>query len=108
MPQGATGSNNIEEDPLFLDPANLDFRLAETSPCIDTAIALFVLNGDTLVNLNPNQYSGSAPDMGAFEYIIPFASFDSDSQGWGFYDYPDISYGGILLPCRQGTFPGRR
>ena len=71
MPQGATGSNNIEEDPLFLDPANFDFRLAETSPCIDTAIALFVLNGDTLVNLNPNQYSGSAPDMGAFEYERP-------------------------------------
>jgi hypothetical protein len=71
MPQGATGNNNIEEDPQFLDPANLDFRLAEISPCIDTAIALFVLNGDTLVNLNPSQYYGSAPDMGAFEYEGP-------------------------------------
>jgi len=71
MPQGATGSNNMEEDPQFLDPFNLDFHLVETSPCIDTAIALFVLGGDTLVNLNPNQYYGSAPDMGAFEYERP-------------------------------------
>lgn len=32
---GFTGEGNINEDPLFLDPQNDDFRLSAGSPCID-------------------------------------------------------------------------
>ncbi len=68
MPDGGTGSDNIDEDPSFVDADNLDFRLAEDSPCIDAGTEFFVLSGDTLVNLSPDQYFGDAPDMGRFEF----------------------------------------
>ena len=68
FPAGATGSNNIDEDPLFADAGNGDFQLTENSPCRDTATAYIVLGGETLVDLSPDQYCGSAPDMGAYEY----------------------------------------
>jgi predicted outer membrane repeat protein len=68
MPSGATGTNNFYEDPMFVDPGNLDFNLLSGSSCIDTGIAFFVLNGDTLVDMSPDQYFGPAPDVGAFEF----------------------------------------
>ncbi len=68
MPSGATGSNNIDENPRFADASNLDFELLEDSPCIDAGTAYFALGGEVLIDLSPDQYHGSAPDMGAFEY----------------------------------------
>jgi hypothetical protein len=56
MPDGASGSNNIDEDPLFADASNLDFHLTETSPCI---------NAGTDIGL---EYFGEAPDVGCFEW----------------------------------------
>ena len=56
MPSGASGSNNIDENPLFADASNLDFHLTETSPCI---------NAGTDIGL---EYFGEAPDMGCYEW----------------------------------------
>jgi len=56
MPGGATGTNNINENPQFVDSGNLDFRLMETSPCIDAGIDVGL------------EYLGEAPDMGCYEY----------------------------------------
>ena len=56
MPSGASGSNNIDENPLFADVSNLDFHLTETSPCI---------NAGTDIGL---EYFGEAPDMGCYEW----------------------------------------
>ncbi len=61
-------NGNIDTDPLFVDPDNGDFNLQEGSPCIDAGTPFFVWEGDTLVNMSPDEYLGSAPDMGAFEY----------------------------------------
>lgn len=58
---------NFDHDPFFMDPENGDFHLALGSRCIDAGAAFFVWDVDTLVNLSPNDYVGSAPDMGAFE-----------------------------------------
>ncbi len=66
-----SGANNLNTNPLFVDPINRDFHLSATSPCIDAGTAFFTLGNDTLVNLDSSQYAGSAPDMGAFEYGMP-------------------------------------
>ena len=52
---------------MFDDQTNDDYHLAEGSPCIDAGISLFVWQGDTIVDLVPDDYNGNAPDMGAFE-----------------------------------------
>jgi hypothetical protein len=57
MPGGATGNNNINENPQFVNAANFDFQLMETSPCIDA--------GDPFSPLDPD---GTIADMGAFYF----------------------------------------
>jgi len=51
---GWEGEGNIDDDPLF----NEDYTLQEESPCIDAGIVI-----------EDMEYCGSAPDMGAYEYI---------------------------------------
>jgi len=59
---------NIETNPFFQNPENGDFRLkSNSSPCVNTGIAFFEWEDDTLVNLETTEYNNSAPDMGAFE-----------------------------------------
>jgi hypothetical protein len=69
MPDGSSGHHNINTNPLFVDAANYDFTLQENSSSVDAGVA-YQLNeyGEVLVNLEPSQYSGTAPDIGAFEY----------------------------------------
>ena len=68
---------NIDQDPLFTDPENGDFTLQTDSPCIDAGTAFFVWEGDTLVDMNENEYYNSAPDLGAFEYWAIYGCMDS-------------------------------
>jgi hypothetical protein len=51
------GTGNITDDPLFVDAAAKDFRLQESSPCIDT--------GDPASPLDPD---GTRADMGYFPF----------------------------------------
>lgn len=60
--------NNIEQYPEFVNPENGDLRLLNNSPCIDAGRAFLVIEEDTLINLSEEEYSGDAPDIGAFEY----------------------------------------
>jgi parallel beta-helix repeat protein len=59
---------NINHDPRFVDAVAGDFSLSSNSQLIDAGTALFEWNGMTLVDLDPAEYNGSAPDMGAFEF----------------------------------------
>ena len=73
LPDGAEGSNNINVDPMFVDAANDDFHLLEGSPCIDAGIAFLTITDAygtqiTTVDMGPDEYTGTAPDMGAYEY----------------------------------------
>ena len=51
------GDNNINEDPMFIDPDEGDFHLNEDSPCIDT--------GDPD---SPEDPDGTRADMGAYYF----------------------------------------
>jgi len=80
---------NIEDDPVFISPASLDYALSQSSPCIDmgdTDIENLFLDP---VDLNQNirvwdgNNDGSAIiDMGAYEFGAPPA---------GIFDYEALS-----------------
>ena len=59
---------NISQDPQFTSPENDDFSLQEGSPCIGAGTAYFEWEGEIIVDIPESDYSGSAPDMGAFEF----------------------------------------
>ncbi len=73
FPDGAEGSNNMDVDAAFVDADAGDFNLTESSPCIDAGTAFLNIvdaYGDTLtvVDMQPDEYTGTAPDMGYSEY----------------------------------------
>ncbi len=58
------GTDNINQDPLFFDVSSSDYTLSAASPCIDAGTADTDLDGsDEMEN-----YTGTAPDMGVFEF----------------------------------------
>jgi hypothetical protein len=56
--------HGISADPEFIDPDTFDYELQSTSSCIDAGIALPGFNDAN----SPWPHTGSAPDMGAYEY----------------------------------------
>ena len=58
--------NNISEDPMFVDPSNLNYSLAFYSPCIDSGTSDFE-NELISIHLDSNDYNGFQPDIGAIE-----------------------------------------
>jgi hypothetical protein len=63
-PGETLGTNAVVGDPLFVDRAGHDFRLAASSPARDVASAVATPAEDFDGNSRP---SGAAPDIGAFE-----------------------------------------
>ncbi|MCF7911307.1 MAG: DUF1565 domain-containing protein [Candidatus Cloacimonetes bacterium] len=59
---------NIDADPLFIEPQTGDYQLEPGSPCIDTGIAYFEYNGEVLADLSEEDYEGTLPDLGTYEY----------------------------------------
>ncbi|MCF7919666.1 MAG: T9SS type A sorting domain-containing protein [Candidatus Cloacimonetes bacterium] len=59
---------SIDSDPLFADPEAGDYTLLPGSPCIDAGIAYFYYAGEILVYIGGDEFLGSSPDIGAFEY----------------------------------------
>ncbi len=58
-------NNLIDTDPLFIDPANINFNLQTTSPAIDAGVTLTEVPTDFDGIVRPQ---GTAHDIGAFEH----------------------------------------
>jgi hypothetical protein len=76
MPDGATGSNNMNENPQFVDSGNYNFHLDEDSPCIDAGTDIGY------------EYVGEAPDMGCYEYGMTTGLIDSRDMDLSIYPNP--------------------
>ncbi len=63
-------TGNMDEDPLFWNPGNGNYDLLPDSPCIDAGTDFFEWEEVILIDLDPEEYCGEAPDMGALEYCI--------------------------------------
>src|SRR5262245_1826224 len=68
-PMPYSGSGNITNLPLFLNPAAGDLRLQSNSPCINAGNNAYAPNGGDLGG-NPRT-KGGAVDMGAYEFQTP-------------------------------------
>ncbi|HSM57101.1 MAG TPA: Ig-like domain-containing protein, partial [Candidatus Sulfomarinibacteraceae bacterium] len=63
------GANNLDGDPLFVDPAAGDYHLQAGSPAIDSALVLGIgVDRDGVARPQGDGY-----DRGAYEYVIPNA-----------------------------------
>ncbi|MCF7912761.1 MAG: right-handed parallel beta-helix repeat-containing protein [Candidatus Cloacimonetes bacterium] len=60
-------TGNQISDPVFLNPET-DYSLTIDSPCLDAGTAYFEYDDELLIDLDPDQYYGRRPDMGAWEY----------------------------------------
>ena len=67
---------NIQIDASFFNSASGDFQLIPGSPCIDAGTAFYEYDGNEIVNIPPEQYTGTAPDMGY--YLINEGALISD------------------------------
>ena len=73
-PLPTSGVGNFTNSPLFVDPANGDFRLQPDSPCINAGNNDYV-SASTDLDGNP-RISGGIVDVGAYEFVFtPAMSF---------------------------------
>ncbi|MEA3287836.1 MAG: DUF1565 domain-containing protein [Candidatus Marinimicrobia bacterium] len=77
---------NFDVAPWFQGGEENPYYLTANSPAIDAGTDFFVWEGDTIVNMSPDEYSGLAPDIGAYEYHEPDA-IDENKLSEGFELY---------------------
>ena len=67
LPIQTTGSNNLDSDPLFVDPLNNDVRLLAASPAINAGDNTAVPVGISMDYLENERIANGTVDMGAYE-----------------------------------------
>ena len=94
-PVGGTLSNNIlpPTDPLFVDATNNNYQLRPTSPAIAAGL---------IVPPYTNGYSGSAPDIGAYDHAKP--AWKAGAQASAIVSAP--SYAPTLTPGTVAVIEG--
>jgi len=73
------GDGNISENPELMNPLLGDFRLRETSPCIDAGVTIESVTTDIRGVPRP---AGAGYDIGAYEYSISDDDEDGMDDAW--------------------------
>jgi len=103
-PELTSGDGNITADPLFADPAEADYSLNVSSPCVDTGTNLVAVVRDLAGNLRPQDgrgYGGAELDMGCYELAAPGDVFGcnlfttNDTTGYSSLD--DVEFRAIIF-----------
>lgn len=80
-----TGQGNITNEPAFQNWPAGDYHLTSGSPCVDAGVTMpgVVTNDLDGIGrpLDGNHDASAVTDMGAYEYVSPFADTDSDGDG---------------------------
>ncbi len=80
---GWDGEGNLNTDPMFVDLAGGDLRLAGGSPCINAGDSTAV-PADSMYDLDGNfRFAGYAVDIGAYEFEQPWVSLWAGSEDIG-------------------------
>lgn len=101
----AAGIGNLAVDPQFKDVPGEDFRLIDSSPCVDAGTNSWVTA--------EYDYAGHARiengtvDMGIYEGAVDTTTITFDAQGGSVYPaqkryYPDETFGELPVPMRTG------
>ena len=77
---GWQGEKNIRVNPKFQNHFDSSYFLDYNSACINKGTDIFIINNDTIFNYNSNQYNGTYPDMGAFEYFGIIGDINNDGD----------------------------
>lgn len=91
---GYSGATNIDDNPLFVDPAADDYHLQSGSPCIDKGTNTGAPTEDIEGNPRPidgDGIPGAVTDMGAYEYVPPPPT------------PPPVEVGGTVYPVNKLT-----
>ncbi|MEA3287223.1 MAG: FISUMP domain-containing protein [Candidatus Marinimicrobia bacterium] len=117
------GLSCIEQNPIFIDPANGDYHLESTSPCIDLGDPDLDNDGDPWgIDIDDQDPDGTRMDMGAlyFDQTVTYegpiwhvSTEGSDESGNGTEAFPfasiqfgiGASYDGDTVLVYPGTYP---
>ncbi|WP_186441546.1 InlB B-repeat-containing protein, partial [Desulfamplus magnetovallimortis] len=95
---GINGGGNIDSDPLFADATVSDYRLSDTSPCINVGNNGSVPADITEDIIGNTRIFGGTVDMGAYEYIaIVQHAVTFDSQGGSAVSSQSVNDGGLVI-----------
>jgi len=89
---GWTGEGNINADPLFVNTANADYHLQESSPCIDAGDNSAIPSSTVLdLDGNPRIANGTV-DMGAYEgrLVQPKTAYNPNPADGAEYVSPNV------------------